>query len=135
VLTLCTVATIIEFTRALDGVSVAWVYTFQWPIIGVFAYVIWDRYRQGGRTLAAFQRLARPRPNFISKRATALTPSRTAKRAPKPAPYTPEEERAWLDYLAELNSANPPETSAGSRQPNSNPSTRGNAGPHTLGKP
>jgi len=79
VLTLCTVATIIEFTRALDGVSVAWVYTFQWPIIGVFAYVIWDRYRQGGRTLAAFQRLARPRPNFISKRAS------------KPAPYTPEE--------------------------------------------
>lgn len=110
VLTLCTVATIIEFTRALDGVSVAWVYTFQWPIIGVFAYVIWDRYRQGGRTLAAFQRLARPRPNFISKRAAGLTPSRTARRAPKPAPYTPEEERAWLDYLDELNSANPPET-------------------------
>ena len=98
VLTLCTVATIIEFTRALDGVSVAWVYTFQWPIIGVFAYVIWDRYRQGGRTLAAFQRLARPRPNFISKRAA------------KPAPYTPEEERAWLDYLDELNRANPPDT-------------------------
>lgn len=110
VLTLCTVATIIEFTRALDGVSVAWVYTFQWPIIGVFAYVIWDRYRQGGRTLAAFQRLARPRPHFISRRAAGLTPSRAAKRAPKPAPYTPEEERAWLDYLDELNRANPPET-------------------------
>jgi len=114
VLTLCTVATIIEFTRALDGVSVAWVYTFQWPIIGVFAYVIWDRYRQGGRTLAAFQRLARPRPNFISRRATGLTPSRAAKRAArraaKPAPYTLEEERAWLDYLDELNRANPPET-------------------------
>jgi putative copper export protein len=113
VLTLCTVATIIEFTRALDGVSVAWVYTFQWPIIGVFAYVIWDRYRQGGRTLAPFQRLARPRPNFISKRAA------------KPAPYTPEEERAWLDYLDELNSSKPPETFAGSRHRKANPPTHG----------
>jgi len=32
-----------------------------------------------------------------------------------------EEERAWLDYLDELHQANP--------------STRGNAGPHTRGKP
>lgn len=89
VLTLCTVATIIEFTRALDGVSVAWVYTFQWPIIGVFAYVIWDCYRQGGRTLAAFRRFTKP----------GLIP----KLRSKPPAYTPAEEQAWRDYLDELN--------------------------------
>jgi hypothetical protein len=105
VLTLCVVATIIEFTRALQGVSVAWVYTFQWPIIGVFAYVIWDRYRQNGRTLALFRRFSKP----------GLLP----KSRSKPPAYTPAEEKAWRDYVDELN-----KSEQAGREPGSPPLTK-----------
>ena len=48
VLAFCTVATIVEFQRARQGVDRAWAYTFQWPIIGAFAVVVWNRYRKHG---------------------------------------------------------------------------------------
>ena len=41
----CAVATSVEFTRAGDGVWRAWVYTFEWPLIGLFAIWVWYRYR------------------------------------------------------------------------------------------
>lgn len=48
VLALCTFATIVEARRASEGVDRALVYTFQWPLIGVFAVVVWNRYRKHG---------------------------------------------------------------------------------------
>ncbi|MFZ9987942.1 MAG: hypothetical protein ACO3HV_09340, partial [Candidatus Nanopelagicales bacterium] len=48
VLALCTYATINQYGRAQEGVERSWAYTFQWPIIGLFAIVVWNRYRKHG---------------------------------------------------------------------------------------
>lgn len=48
-LVVCSTATVIEFTRATDGVGRAWAYTFQWPLFGIFAIWMWVRYRREGR--------------------------------------------------------------------------------------
>lgn len=48
VLLVCAGATIIEISRAQEGFWRAWVYTFEWPLIGVFAVWIWYRYRFRG---------------------------------------------------------------------------------------
>lgn len=52
-LAICISATVIEFTRATDGNTRAWVYTFQWPIFGAFAVWMWVRYRREDREEAA----------------------------------------------------------------------------------
>lgn len=44
----CSTATVIELARAQDGFWRAWVYTFEWPLIGAFAVWIWFRYRFRG---------------------------------------------------------------------------------------
>jgi hypothetical protein len=48
VLAFCTYATINQYGRAQAGVERSWAYTFQWPIIGLFAIVVWNRYRTHG---------------------------------------------------------------------------------------
>lgn len=48
VLAFCAYATINQYGRAQEGVQRSWAYTFQWPIIGAFAVVIWNRYRKHG---------------------------------------------------------------------------------------
>lgn len=48
VLALSITATVIEYRRAGEGVSRAWAYTFQWPIIGIFGVIVWNRYRRHG---------------------------------------------------------------------------------------
>ena len=48
VVTGCAAATIVELSRAEEGVWRAWVYTFEWPLIGLFAIWIWYRYRIRG---------------------------------------------------------------------------------------
>lgn len=48
VLTLSISATLIEYRRAGEGVARAWAYTFQWPIIGIFGVIVWNRYRRHG---------------------------------------------------------------------------------------
>lgn len=44
-LTLCTVLTVVEATRAVGGNARSWAYTFEWPLIGAFICWIWYRYR------------------------------------------------------------------------------------------
>ena len=48
-LLVCTTATVIEFSRATEGVTRAWAYTFQWPLFGLFAIWMWVRYRREDR--------------------------------------------------------------------------------------
>ncbi len=48
VLALSITATVIEYRRAGEGVARAWAYTFQWPIIGIFGVIVWNRYRRHG---------------------------------------------------------------------------------------
>ena len=52
-LTLCTVLTIVEATRAVGGNARSWAYTFEWPLIGAFICWIWYRYRVSVRRSSA----------------------------------------------------------------------------------
>ena len=94
VLALCTVATVIEYQRAQEGVGRAWVYTFQWPIIGLIAIVIWNRYRKHGNLTKWFT--DRYRKRIEAYRAEAETAE-----AVEPAPVDPDEV-AWREYVEDL---------------------------------
>lgn len=45
-LALCTTFTVIEGMRAADGVWRAWIYMFEWPLIGAFCVWIWVRFKR-----------------------------------------------------------------------------------------
>ena len=53
-LALCGFLTIVEFRRATEGVGRAWVYSFQWPLIGAICCWIWYRYRTEGNVTKGF---------------------------------------------------------------------------------
>jgi hypothetical protein len=91
VLALCAVATVIEYQRAQEGVGRAWVYTFQWPIIGLFAIVIWNRYRKHGNLSRWFTDRYRQR----------IEAYRAEAEASEPTPVDPDEV-AWREYVEGL---------------------------------
>ncbi len=95
VLALCTVATVIEYGRAQEGVGRAWAYTFQWPIIGLFAIVIWNRYRKHGSLTRWFTDRYRNRIAAFTAEAEAV------EAAKEPEPIDPDEQ-AWAEYVADL---------------------------------
>ena len=94
VLILCTCLTIVEAGRAAEGVGRAWVYTFQWPIIGIFAIVIWNRYRKHGNLTTWFT-------DRYRKRIEAYRAEAEAAGAVEPAPVDPDEV-AWREYVEDL---------------------------------
>ena len=91
VLLFCGFATVIEYTRAQDGVDRAWAYTFQWPIIGLFAIVIWNRYRKHGNLTRWFA-------DRYRSRIEAFKAEAEAEEAKPPDP----DEVAWQEYVADL---------------------------------
>ena len=97
VLALCTYATINQYVRAQQGVQRSWVYTFQWPIIGAFAIVVWNRYRKHGNVTKWFT--DRYRKRIESYRAEAEAAE--AAEAVEPAPVDPDEV-AWRAYVEDL---------------------------------
>lgn len=52
-LAICTAATIIEISRAADGVWRAWAYSFEWPLIGAFCIWMWIRFRREGNPVTS----------------------------------------------------------------------------------
>jgi len=60
-LSLCTILTIVEARRAGEGFWRAWVYTFEWPIIGAFIIWIWWRYKHEGQLTKGMVRRWRQR--------------------------------------------------------------------------
>ena len=94
VLALCTVATVIEYQRAQEGVGRAWVYTFQWPIIGAFAIVIWNRYRKHGNLTKWFT-------DRYRKRIEAYRAEAESVEVAEAAPVDPDEV-AWRAYVEDL---------------------------------
>ncbi|MGI9196117.1 MAG: hypothetical protein ACR2KE_01495 [Candidatus Nanopelagicales bacterium] len=96
VLALCTVATVIEVRRAFEGVGRAAVYSIQWPIIGLFAIVIWNRYRKHGNITRWFT-------DRYSSRIAAYKAEAEAEEAARRAveESTPEAQ-AWQAYMTEL---------------------------------
>lgn len=81
-------ATWFEWTRAQSGHEVAWVYTFEWPVLGAFGIYLWWRLLTGDRR-----------------------PAHEADDTP-PAPVAPAEPdaelAAWQAYLERLHEADPP---------------------------
>ncbi len=100
VLAFCAYATVIEFGRAQEGITRAWVYTFQWPIIGIFAVVIWNRYRKHGSLTKSISKYFRDR----AKRFEAMEEDSVA---PEHTPSDPDEV-AWKDYVRKMQQENPP---------------------------
>ena len=79
----------IELARAQEGFWRAWVYTFEWPLIGAFAVWIWYRYRFKG----GIPRRSRPRPE------QPAAPSQTStSRSSVGAEADPELSR-WEEYV------------------------------------
>jgi hypothetical protein len=97
----CIVATVIEFRRAQEGVDRAWVYTFQWPIIGAFAFIVWNRYRKHGSITKSISRYFRERAARFEAEADAAEEAQTAA-----APVDPDE-IAWRDHVRELRRNDP----------------------------
>ena len=104
VLALCTYATINQYGRAQEGVQRSWAYTFQWPIIGLFAIVVWNRYRKHGNLTRWFTDRYRSRVEAFRAEAEAREAARQAEAAADP------EVRAWQDYVDGLN---PPSDAGG----------------------
>jgi hypothetical protein len=100
VLAFCAYATVIEFSRAQEGVTRAWVYTFQWPIIGIFAVVVWNRYRKHGSLTKSISKYFRDR----AKRFEAMEEDPVKSEV---IPSDPDEV-AWKEYVRKMHQENPP---------------------------
>jgi hypothetical protein len=97
VLALCTYATFKQYGRAQEGVQRSWAYTFQWPIIGLFAIVVWNRYRTHGNLTRWFTDRYRSRVDAYRAEAEAAEAAQAAEAAADP------DAQAWEAYVAELH--------------------------------
>ena len=98
VLAFCCYATVIEFNRAQEGVTRAWVYTFQWPIIGIFAIVVWNRYRKHGSLTKSISKYFRDR----AKKFESMEEEPIARESVDP------DELAWKEHRAKMRREDPP---------------------------
>ena len=96
VLALCTYATIKQYGRAQEGVQRSWAYTFQWPIIGAFAIVVWNRYRTHGNLTRWFTDRYRARAEAFRAEAEAEEQAKAAAAAADP------DAQAWAAYQEDL---------------------------------
>ena len=103
----CAFATVIEYQRAQEGVGRAWVYTFQWPIIGLFAVVIWNRYRKHGNLTRWFT---------DRYRARIAAMEREAEDSREEQPVDPDEV-AWQAYVADLKQRDEQQRESGDPRP------------------
>lgn len=105
VLTLCTAITIIEYTRATDGVWRAWIYLFEWPMIGAFAVWMWYRFKHekgGGFVRRWKERVARLEAESDDRGADNRGADSSS-----PAPDDPQL-HAWRAYQRQLRQGQPP---------------------------
>jgi hypothetical protein len=96
VLALCTYATINQYGRAQEGVQRSWAYTFQWPIIGLFAIVVWNRYRKHGNLTRWFTDRYRSRIDAYRAEAEAQEAAKREEELADP------DAQAWQDYVTDL---------------------------------
>ena len=96
VIALCTYATINQYGRAQEGVERSWAYTFQWPIIGLFAIVVWNRYRKHGNLTRWFTDRYRSRIDAYRAEAEAHEEAKREQELADP------DAQAWQDYMADV---------------------------------
>ncbi len=105
VLALCASATIIEVSRAMEGVNRAIVYSIQWPLIGLFAVFVWNHYRKHGSLTKSIARYLRARTERITQEAEKIE----LVFAPKvEISANDPQKKAWDEYLHDLHEADPP---------------------------
>lgn len=100
VLAFCCYATVVEFNRAQEGVTRAWVYTFQWPIIGIFAIVVWNRYRKHGSLTKSISK-------YFRERAKKFESMEAGPIVGEPVGEDPDE-LAWRAHVAKMRLEDPP---------------------------
>lgn len=91
VLAFCAYATFNQYGRAQEGIQRSWAYTFQWPIIGLFAIVVWNRYRKHGNLTRWFTDRYRSRVETFRAEAEAAE-----------APPVDPDAEAWAAYQEDL---------------------------------
>lgn len=102
VLALCTYATINQYQRAMQGVDRSFVYMVEWPLIGIFAIVVWNRYRKHGSFSNWFGRYYRERAARFEAEAEAKDRAEVAELELDP------DTKAWQAYVSELHREDPP---------------------------
>ncbi|PZS18872.1 MAG: hypothetical protein DLM57_05055 [Pseudonocardiales bacterium] len=105
---ICIAAGWFELTRALAGREVAWVYTFEWPLFGIYGVYIWWRlYRERKSSTArpsnsiGEERSAGPDVTPVGLRASANERTDVDQ-------ATDPQLAAWEQYLSALHSVDPP---------------------------
>ena len=97
VLAIVAYATYVEVGRAMEGVTRAIVYSIQWPIIGVFAVIVWNRYRKHGNLTKSIANRWRQRIERLNREAEQREQ------------VTLDDDRlAWEAHVAELQRLDPP---------------------------
>ncbi len=97
-LSICIAAGWIELNRARGGHEVAWVYTIEWPIFGVYGtYIWWRLYRDRRATTPAGRQ---PDPTGTEGAGSTAAPPRSSADDPELA--------AWQEYLTRLHAVDPP---------------------------
>lgn len=102
VLALCTYATINQYHRWQIGVDRSFWYMLQWPTIGIFAIIVWNRYRKHGSFSNWIGRYYRERAARFEADAEAKEREQVAILEEDP------ETRAWQAYVAQLHREDPP---------------------------
>ena len=100
VLILCTTITVIEARRATEGIWRAWIYLFEWPMIGAFAVWIWYRFthEEGG----GFVRRWRERVARLEAQAQVQEQAQTDAEAVRQQEDDDPELAAWRSYQRQL---------------------------------
>jgi hypothetical protein len=96
VLVFCAYATFNQYGRAQEGIQRSWAYTFQWPIIGLFAIVIWNRYRKHGNLTRWFTDRYRSRVEAYRAEAEGTETAQQTEAVVDP------DAQAWEAYVADL---------------------------------
>jgi hypothetical protein len=99
---ICAAAGWFELNRARAGHEVAWVYTIEWPIFGIYGVYIWWRLLRDQRAADGAERSAGWQSDPAGTETTG--PSEAAQRTLGDDP----ELVAWQEYLTRLHTMDPP---------------------------
>lgn len=102
VVSLSVYATINQYQRWTQGVDRSFVYMIEWPIIGIFAIFVWNRYRKHGSFSNWIGRHYRERAARFEAEAEEKERAEQAKWAEDP------DAQAWRAYVSELQREEPP---------------------------
>ncbi len=102
VVSLSAYATVNQYQRWTQGVDRSFVYMIEWPIIGIFAIFVWNRYRKHGSFSNWLGRYYRERAARFEAEAEEK------ERAEREQLEEDPETQAWQAYVQQLQREDPP---------------------------